>query len=333
MHLGIVDRLVVGVHHRDQAGVGSALDVVLPAKRMQPRAGLADVAGNGAERDQTAAVVGARRVLRHPHAPVNDPGAGLAPESRHLADHVGVDTADLRGALWRVGIDNGLELLEAGCPQGDVVLVDEAAGNDLVQDTVEERNVRSGLHLAVDVGVVGDPLAAWIDDDQGRPAAAGLLEEGRCDWMVGGRVRAGKQRHVRVDDISVRRRHGAGSDALEEGRDARGVAEPGAVVDVVRSQSGADQLLEEVGLLVGALRRAEARERLGAMLVTDRAEPADDEIECLVPARLAKRRHHLVVVDDPTGLASPASLTTHVGRERALRVEYSSRLISGLVRR
>ena len=36
---GPVDRLVVGIEHRDQPGVGCALHVVLAAQRVQPRAG------------------------------------------------------------------------------------------------------------------------------------------------------------------------------------------------------------------------------------------------------------------------------------------------------
>ena len=138
--------------------------------------------------------------------------------------------------------------------------------------------------------------------------------------MVGGRVRAGEHRHVGVDDVPVGRGHRAGADALEQRGDARGVAQPRAVVDVVGAEARADQLLEEVGLLVRALRRAEAGERLGPMGVADRAEALAHEIECLLPARLTERRHDLAVVDDATGLATAAPLASHVGRERALGV-------------
>ena len=101
----VVDALVVGEHHRDQARVGRALHVVLAAQRVQAGARPADVAGDRAHRDQAARVVGARRVLGDPHAPVDDARAGLAPEPRDLADRVGVDAADLRRALGRVLLD------------------------------------------------------------------------------------------------------------------------------------------------------------------------------------------------------------------------------------
>ena len=79
--------------------------------------------------------------------------------------------------------------------------------------------------------------------------------------MVGGGVAAGDDRDVGVEHVAVRRRHRAGPDALEQRGHARGVAQPGAVVDVVVAEAGAHQLLEQVRLLVGALRRAEPRER------------------------------------------------------------------------
>ena len=37
-NVGVLDRLVIGVDHRDQPGVGGALHVVLAAQRMQPGA-------------------------------------------------------------------------------------------------------------------------------------------------------------------------------------------------------------------------------------------------------------------------------------------------------
>ena len=46
LRLRVVDALVVGQHHRDQAGVARALHVVLAAQRMQAGAGLADLAGD-----------------------------------------------------------------------------------------------------------------------------------------------------------------------------------------------------------------------------------------------------------------------------------------------
>ena len=123
----VVDALVVGEHHRDQARVGRALHVVLAAQRMQAGARLADVAGDRAHRDQAARVVGARRVLGDPHAPVDDAGAGLAPQPRDLADRGGVDAADLRGALGRVLLDELGQLAVVRDAIADELAVDQAA--------------------------------------------------------------------------------------------------------------------------------------------------------------------------------------------------------------
>src|ERR1700722_512696 len=82
------------------------------------------------------------------------------------------------------------------------------------------------------------------------------------------------------------------------------MAQPGAVVHVVGVKSGADQLLEEVGLLVGALRGAEPGDRARAVLQVDLAEPARDQVQGLVPGCLTEVRQHLGVVDEAARLAA-----------------------------
>ena len=86
------------------------------------------------------------------------------------------------------------------------------------------------------------------------------------------------------------------------------MAEPGAVVDVVRAEAGADELLEEVGLLVGALRRAEAGDRARPAGGVDLPQPARHQVQGLVPGGLPEGGHDLVVVDQPAGLALAAAL-------------------------
>ena len=88
-------------------------------------------------------------------------------------------------------------------------------------------------------------------------------------------------------------RHRARSYALEQGRHARRVAEPRAVIDVVGAEARAHQLLEEVRLLVGALGRPEAGERAAAVRVADPRKRAAGELERLVPARFAEHRERI----------------------------------------
>ncbi len=316
----VLHALVVREHHRDQPRIRRALHVVLPAQRMQARARPAHLTGDRAQRDQAARVVGARRVLRDPHAPEDDRGAGLAPQLRDRADQLGVDPADLRGALGRVLLHGLRELAVVRHAIADELAVDQPEPDDLVQHAVVERDVGARLDLAEHVGVVGDPLAPHVDDDQLRAAPPRLLEERRRDGVVRRRVRARQDRHVGVDDVAVRRRHGPGADALEQRGDARGVAQARAVVDVVGPEPGADQLLEEVGLLVRALRRAEPGDRPRSVLAVDPLQPGRHEVERLLPRRLAEVRQHLVVVDEPARLAAPPARPAHVARERALGV-------------
>ncbi len=100
--VGVLDRLVVGKDHRDQAGVGGALHVVLAAQRVQPGAGPADLAGDQRQRDQAARVVGAVDVLRNPHAPEDDRRLGAGVGAGDLAQRRGVDAAHLGHLLGRV---------------------------------------------------------------------------------------------------------------------------------------------------------------------------------------------------------------------------------------
>ena len=89
MRPGVVHALVVGEHHGDQARVARALHVVLAAQRVQARAGLADLAGDGAQRDQAARVVGAVDVLAHAHAPEDHRRLRRGKRPRHLAQRLG----------------------------------------------------------------------------------------------------------------------------------------------------------------------------------------------------------------------------------------------------
>jgi hypothetical protein len=83
-HLRARDMLVVGQHHRDQAGVGRPLHVVLAAQRVQAGARAADLPGHQGQRDQAARVVGAVHMLADAHAPQDHraPGGGVGAPPR-----------------------------------------------------------------------------------------------------------------------------------------------------------------------------------------------------------------------------------------------------------
>ena len=71
---------------------------------------------------------------------------------------------------------------------------------------------------------------------------------------------------------------------------ARGrVADPGARVDVVVAERGADHLLDDVDLFVRAARRGDRADRTRAVPLPDLQHPAGDGADRLVPVDLAPR--------------------------------------------
>ncbi len=107
------DRLIVRQEHRDQAGVGGALHVVLAAQRMQAGAGTADLARDQRQRNQAARIVGAVHVLADAHAPEDDRGFCARIGARDLAQRLGRNAADRRHLLRRELLDLGLEVLDS----------------------------------------------------------------------------------------------------------------------------------------------------------------------------------------------------------------------------
>ena len=156
-----------------------------------------------------------------------------------------------------------LEILGKGL---EVLNVVKPFLDDHMHDGVEQRHVARRLELQHVAGVFAHRLAARINDDELGAAFCRLLEEGRGDGMVFGRIGADDHDNVGVLDLVEGRGHGAGADALDQCRDRRGMTQPRAVIDIVVAKAGADQLLEQIGLFVGAFRRAEAGDGLVAVL-------------------------------------------------------------------
>ena len=294
---GSVDALVVGQEHRDQPGVRGALHVVLPAQRVEPGAGAAHVAAEQRERDQAARVVSAVDVLADAHAPEDHRRPGAREGAGDVADHVGLDATERGHLLRREALDVVAELEEALGEALDVLPVVELLLHDHIHDGVQQRHVGAGAKLQPvgRVALQADP--ARVDGDQLAAALGELLEVGRRDRMVFDRVGADHDCDLGVLDLVEGGGNRARADVLHQRRDARGVAEPGAVVDVVVLEALTDQFLEEIGLLVGALGAAEARHRLAAVVGAQLREPAGGAVERLLPARLAEMRPGIRRID------------------------------------
>ena len=115
--------------------------------------------------------------------------------------------------------------------------------------------------------------------------------------MVLGRVGADDHDQIGMERVGEGGGDGTGADALHQRRHRGGVAEAGAVVDIVGVEAGADQLLEQEGLLVAALGRAEAGQGVAAVAVADGGQAAGGDLERLVPAGLAEMRPGVARVD------------------------------------
>ena len=242
---GRVTTLIVGIAHRDQTRIRRALHVVLSAKRMQSRAGLADLAGGKRQCDQATRVVGAVNMLRDPHAPEDHRAFRCRVQPRDLANRLGIDAADRRHQLRRKLLDVFGERFVTGGAVANERLVDQPLFDDDVQHRVEQRDIRIGIELEIVSGVARQIAAARVGHDQLHPRLRGVLDK-RCGHrMIHRRIGADHENHFRVRDVAHRVRHRARVDAFHQRGHARSMAKPRAVVDVVRAEAGSHQLLEQ----------------------------------------------------------------------------------------
>src|SRR5262245_36542999 len=130
------------------------------------------------------------RVLRHAHAPEDDGALSASVGARYFAQRIGGNAADRRPFLRREILDALRKRSEAFDVGLNVLLVVKLLGDDDVEHGVEHRNVGTVLELHHAPGMTLERLPAWIHDDQPGPTLGGLLEEGRSDRVVLGRIGA-----------------------------------------------------------------------------------------------------------------------------------------------
>ena len=180
------------------------------------------------------------------------------------------------------------ERLEIGRMRGDILAVVKLLGDDGVHDRVQHRHIAAGPELQHMRRMAFQRLAARVHDDQRRAAFRRLLEIGGGDRVVLGRVGADDDQRIGIAGLVEGRGDGAGADAFQQRCDRGGVAEARAMVHIVGAEPGADQLLEQVGLLVRPLGGAEAGERAGAVRRLGGREAGGGLVQRLFPARLAE---------------------------------------------
>ena len=290
MRVDVVRHLAVHREvRRERADVARALHVVLAAERVRARAGLAEVAGQDGEVREAANARDALRLLGDAEAVEDRRGRRRRVEMRRLLDERGGDAGDRLHLLRIVRAEMlgvGLEALGARLDERAIV---EPVADDDVREPVVERDVRAGAELEEDVRHRRELDAARIGDDQLRAAEARFLHPRADDGMALGRVRAGEEEALGDVDVGERVRSAGLAERLDEAERRRRVADARAVVDVVRAERRAGELLEDVVLLVRAAARADERDRVGAVLGGDRLHLVGDEAHRLVPRRLAPR--------------------------------------------
>ena len=172
-----------------------------------------------------------------------------------------------------------------------VVVLRESLGDDDVRERIDDRDVRAGPQLQVlgrlDVRRPHEVDRARVDDDQLRALAQAALELRAEHRVAVGRVRADHDDDVRLLHGREGLRAGGLAERVLEAVAGRRMADARAGVDVVGQERRAHQLLDQVGLLVGAARGGDAADRVPAVLLLDAAELARGVLEGLFPAHLA----------------------------------------------
>ena len=138
-------------------------------------------------------------------------------------------------------------------------------------------------------GKIGQLNLTRVDDDEfGAVLADGLLEKEADDRVRFGRVAASYDERIQLFHFADAIAHRAAADGQLQGRDAAGVAEARAMVDVVGLQHSAHEFLEDVIVFVGRFGAGIGGDTIATVFAHQAAEAAGDEILRLIPAGFAE---------------------------------------------
>ena len=296
---GVANRLVVGVEHRDQTRIAGTLHIVLPAQGVESRSRTTDVPGQQTQRDQTSRVVGTRGVLGDTHAPKDQHAPGLSDHSGDALDLFYGNAAD-RGHLVRCIMlqHDRAEIIEPFGAGGDECLIDQIFAYQHVHHCVVKRDVRAGAKTNEMVSELDQWMLADIDDNQLGAAFGRLFDKRRRDRMIGRCVGARDERHFALRHVGEDIGHRPRSNRLHERRDRRGVTETGAMIDVIGSPPGANQLLEQIGFFIRTLGRSKTGNCRATEFSADSLQTSGNQIQGFLPTGFSKSGQHLIVVDD-----------------------------------
>ena len=235
---------------------------------MQARPRPADLPRHERQRDQAAGIVGAVRMLADAHAPEDDRPLGAGIEPCHVANGGGRNAADGFHLLRREGRHFGLEAIEAFSVGLHVLMSTMPSAMITLSMALSRATSRPGLNCS-DVArhsapCPGSARAGSITISLAPRLAAFLRKVAATGWFSAGRAPM-----TMMQSLSLAAVNGAVTapefSTLHQRRNGRGVAQPGAMIDVVGAEALPDKLLEQVGFLVGALGRTEAGNGLAAV--------------------------------------------------------------------
>ena len=280
--VSVADDLVAGEGVGQATGVAAALHVVLAAQGRYAGPRGAQLAGRERQVEQPVRVGGAVRVLRDAHAPdqarAAEGRAGVDPG--RLRDVLGGHSRDSRGVVEVVLVDDAAPLVKTLGPVAYEGLVVQPLVQDDLGHGVQEGDVGARPRPEPQLGEVAHLYAPRVDDDELGPTLDhGPPHPRRRHGVV--RVGVGADYHeaARLLVVDVRVAGRAAAEGREHRLDRRRMAEPRAVVDVVRLHDDAGELLLHVAVLVRRLGRAQGRELVAVVL----REALGDVVQRLLP--------------------------------------------------
>ena len=293
---GVGDLAIAGQQLRQAAGLAPAHRVGLAGERERPAARAADLPAGEAEVDQRAVLQRADRRLVGAHRPQRHRAAGAGEAVGGLLDEPGLDAADRGGARGRPLARDRAGLLPAARVARDERLVDEPVAVDDVQQRAQQREVGARAHRQVQVGALGGRRAARVGADDERALGLTVADAAPEDRVAGGGVRAQQQEAVGERDVGVGRRRAVEAERAAVAGDRRGHAQPRVGVDVVRAEKALGELVDRVVVLGQQLAGDVERDGVGAVLVDDRAQPAGERAEHVLPGARLEARVAVVAV-------------------------------------
>ncbi len=189
---GFVHTLVTRIDVEQPPGVGTTLNVVLSAQRVEPRAFSAQVAAHQRQVGQGQRIIGAVRALADAHPPIDRCTGGISVQPRRPPDVLGWHPGDVRGVFGGPAFQ-AFDVI--GKPFGarlDELAVVQFLLDDDMRHSLEQHDIGARTLTQPDRRKIGQLDVPWIGHDQLCTVLAHrLFEKGRNHGMGFAGVRSG----------------------------------------------------------------------------------------------------------------------------------------------